>query len=220
MTGSTPHIFTPRVLVAFESSGVVREEFRREGFLAWSCDLLPADDGSPYHLQMDAVDAIRGDHWDLIIAHPECTALAVSGNHVYAKGKPRHHERLEAIAYVEQLWAHMKANARYCVLENPKGVLPTMSNLPKPVYIQPYEHGEDASKSTGLYLHRLDPIRPTERVSGRLVNGVERWSNQTDSGQNRLGPSPTRWKERARTYVGIARAMVRHWREPLWSSWL
>lgn len=214
-------IYPPRVLVAFESSTVVRDAFRRAGFSAWSCDLLPADtECQDYHLQMDALAAIESDHWDMVIAHPECTSLAVSGNHVYAKGKPKHQERLDQVAYVEDLWDRMTSGSKFVVLENPTGVLPTLSNLPKPTYVQPYQFGEDASKRTGLFLHGLPAMIPGVRVPGRLVNGVERWANQTDSGQNRLGPSPTRWKERSRTYPGIADAMVENWAKLLWIDWL
>ena len=90
-----------------------------------------------------------------------------------------------------------------------------MSCLPKPQYIQPYDFGDDASKKTGLFLHGLEKLKPTNRIKGRMVmwNGkmVERWSNQTDSGQNKLGPSRDRWKIRSKTYSGIADAMAEQW---------
>lgn len=83
--------------------------------------------------------------------------------------------------------------------------------MPKPQYVQPYDFGEDASKKTGLWLRGLSPLVPTERVAGRIVNGKERWANQTDSGQNNLGPSDDRWKLRSYTYQGIADAMADQW---------
>lgn len=200
-----------KVLVGFEESGVIRGEFLNKGHKAWSCDLQPARDMSKHHLQMDIYKALHYQEWDLIILHPECTALTVAGNHVYAKGKSKHHERLEAIKYTEKLWYDTIDLCDKVCLENPQGVLHTNTDLPKPQYIQPYEFGEDASKKTGLTLHGLPRLKPTRRITGRFVDGVERWSNQTDSGQNRLGPSGTRSRDRAQTYLGIALAMADQW---------
>jgi hypothetical protein len=203
-----------KVAVICETSGKVREAFRARGHIAWSCDILPADDGSQHHCTMDAVEFLNRipDGWlDLIIMHPPCTALAVSGNHVYAAGKPRHGERLRAAQWTYDLWELAKRKAHRVALENPQGVLCTLTTIPKPQFIQPYDFGHDASKKTGLHLHNLPPLQPTLGVTGRMVNGVQRWSNQTDSGQNRLGPSEDRWKLRSETYQGIADAMADQW---------
>lgn len=233
------------VLICFEESGAVREAFRRLGHDAWSCDLEPARDGSPYHLQCDAFAAMVrennfpiGTKWDLIIMHPPCTAITVAGNHVYAYGKPKHSERLKALAVTGCYWRFaIEICGRVC-LENPQGVLHTnLPWLPKPQYIQPYQYGEDASKKTGLTLHGLPRLEPTKIINGRLVckcgntfeydlgiygcpnccgdsgPAVERWDNQTDSGQNKLGPSPTRARDRSKTYQGIADAMADQWDE-------
>lgn len=97
-------------------------------------------------------------------------------------------------------------------MENPVGCINSrLPFMPKPQYVQPYDFGEDASKKTGLWLRGLPPLVPTERVAGRIVNGKERWANQTDSGQNNLGPSDDRWKLRSYTYQGIADAMAKQW---------
>jgi site-specific DNA-cytosine methylase len=200
-----------RALVGFECSGVIRRSFRELGYNAWSCDLKKADDDSGYHYNFDIFHAIKMQKWDLIILHPPCTALAVSGNAQYAKGKPKHQHRLEAISYIKSLWYVATLNCRYVCLENPQGVIHTNTALPKPQYIQPYQFGDDASKKTGLTLYGLPQLRPTLRIKGRIVNGVERWSNQTDSGQNRLGPSPERAALRSKTYPGIAKAMADQW---------
>jgi len=200
-----------RVLIGFEESGTIREAFRALGHEAWSCDLQDSRDNSKFHLKMDIYIALSLDCWDLIILHPMCTALTVAGNHVYAKGKEKHHERIAAIEYTYNLWHEaLKYSDKVC-LENPQGVLHTNTDLPKPQYIQPYEFGEDASKKTGLTLHGLPKLISTKRIQGRLVDGVERWDNQTDSGQNKLAPSPTRSRERGKTYQGIADAMADQW---------
>lgn len=215
VTITCEHVMKPLdILVAFETSRVMSSAFERRGHHVTSVDLLPCDEPehADKHIQGDALEAIDSRDWDLIIAHPECTKVCVSGNHVYAEGKPRHAERLAAVRHIEKTWLLMKKRARHAALENPVGVLRTYSDaFPKPHYIQPYDHGEDASKLTGLYLHELPPVLPTRRVHGRRVRGVERWANQTDSGQNRLGPSETRWKERSRTYPGVADACAELW---------
>ena len=199
------------ILIGFERSGIVREALRKLGHNVWSCDLEPSRDNSEFHLQCDIYKALDSRKWDLIILHPECTALTVAGNHVYAKGKSKHQERLDAIEYTHNLWLYATLICDKVCLENPQGVLHTNTNLPKPQYIQPYDFGENASKKTGLTLHGLPKLKPTLRIKGRSVNGVERFNNQTDSGQNKLGPSPTRSEERAKTYQGIANAMADQW---------
>lgn len=201
-----------RVLIGCECSGAVREAFRRLGHEAWSCDLKPAEDGSPFHLRIPVEQAILDGPWDFIGLHPPCTALAKSGNAHYARGKARHAERLEAIAWTSSLWALAREEARFAYLENPEGVLRTQgTGFDWPCNIQPYEFGHDAKKKTSLWLHNLPHLKPTERVPGRMVKGVERWANQLDSGQNRLAPGPNRAADRSRTYQGIADAMAAQW---------
>jgi hypothetical protein len=193
-----------RVLIAFESSGTVREAFRALGCDAWSCDLLPADDGSPFHAQADALTMLTPGRWDLIIMHPPCTALCVSGNSHYAAGKPKHAERLASIAWTVDLWHRATEVCDHICMENPVGVLPLKATQ----WIQPYEFGHPESKRTGLWLHGLPLLRPT-KILECPTSG--RWHNQTPSGQNRLGPSADRWKVRAKTYSGIAQAMATQW---------
>lgn len=196
-----------RVLVAFESSGTVRQAFRGRGHNAWSCDLLPADDGSAYHLQMDAAEAITmhgKESWDLVIMHPPCTALCVSGNAHYGMNKPKHRERVEAIAYTVSLFEKAKECAVKVCMENPVGVLPIK---PKQ-YIQPHQYGHPESKKTGLWLHNLPPLQPTNVLE---LPECGYWDNQTPSRQNKLGPSEDRWKIRSKTYQGIADAMAEQW---------
>lgn len=208
-----------RVLVACEYSGRVREAFRKLGHDAWSCDLLPADDNSEFHYQGDVRD-ILADGWDLLIAHPDCTYLTCSAEWAYSDGpyhqkvKPetlvgsaRREAREKALLFVDLL---MNAPIKRKAIENPRGVISTRIR-PASQYIQPHQYGHDASKITGLWLENLPPLVPTCHVQPRIVNGRPRWSNQTDSGQNKLTPGPDRWKERARTYEGWAEAMANQW---------
>lgn len=206
-----------KVLITHESSGVMREAWRALGHDAYSCDLQPADDGSRYHIQMDALLVIRACQWDLIGMHPPCTYLTGAGIHWNNRG--RGWEKTEAaLDHVQACFEAAKFKPHY--LENPVGIISSRIRKPDQI-IQPYEFGDDASKKTCLWLKWIPPLRklPANRLPGRLVtcNGkqVERWSNQTDSGQNKLPPSDTRWKERSKTYPGIARACAAQWSDYL-----
>lgn len=212
-----------RALIVCESSGVVREAFRALGHDAWSCDLQPADDGSPHHIQGDALEAIRKGGCDLIIMHPPCTYLCGSGLHWNDRGRGWEKTE-EALAFALALVA--AAGSTPYALENSVGILGTRWRPPTQT-IQPYQFGEDASKRTCLWLSGLPPltIDRAQRFLGRMVEWphgsgkmVERWANQTDSGQNALPPSASRWKARSRTYPGIARAMADQWSAYLASS--
>ena len=194
-----------KVLVACECSGVVREAFRSRGHDAWSCDLKYSEDGSMYHIQGDAAKSIDGD-WDLVIAHPPCTFLSVSGLH-WNKRRPERQAETDSASKFFMLFTRLRCK---WAIENPIGCMSRLYRKPDQI-IQPYQFGEDASKGTCLWLNGLPGLISTKRVSGRLVNGKERWSNQTDSGQNKLGPSPDRSAIRAVTYRGIADAMAMQW---------
>lgn len=183
-----------RVLVACEYSGVVRDAFIAKGHDAISCDLLPTDKPGP-HIQGDCIPVIRRGGWDLIIMHPPCTALAVSGNRWYGKGMPKNSERKEAIEWTTLLWNLAKNNAHHVCMENPVGVLPM-----KPTqYIQPWQFGHGETKKTGLWLHNLPPLEPTNIVEGREQRI---W---------KLPPSADRWKIRSTTFQGIGEAMAAQW---------
>lgn len=184
-----------KVLIGCESSGVVREAFRKLGHDAWSNDILEADDGSPYHIQGDVKLAVQSKDWDLIILHPPCTALAVSGNRWYGVGMPKHNERLESIEWTLDLFSLAKSICPRVALENPVGVLPI-----KPTqYIQPWQFGHGETKKTGLWLEGLAPLESTDIVEGREQRI---W---------KLPPSADRWKIRSKTYQGIADAMAAQW---------
>lgn len=216
-----------RILIGYESSGTSREAFRRLGHDAWSCDLLPADDGSPFHRQCDIREVV-GEHWDLAIFHPSCTFLTCSAEWAYADpdfvrypnvgyhqkvkpgtltGQQRCAARDLAVEEVKWLWSLPIPRV---VIENPKGALSSRWMKPSQI-IQPHEFGDDASKGTCLWIRGLMPLVPTLRVPPRLVNGKPRWANQTDGGQNKLAPSKDRWKQRSKTYPGIASAFAQQW---------
>ena len=194
-----------RVLIACEYSGAVRDAFIREEHDAMSCDLLPTDVPGPHH-QGNVMDIID-QGWDLLIAHPPCTYLCSSGLH-WNKRVPGRQEKTEnALRFVEELLA---APIPMIAIENPIGCISTRIRKADQT-IQPYQFGHDASKATCLWLKGLPPLKPTRYVEPRIVNGLKRWGNQTDSGQNRLPPSKDRWKIRSETYAGIAEAMAQQW---------
>ncbi len=205
------------ILIGFEESGVVREAFAKKGHNVYSCDLLPTRKAGQ-HLQMDIMEALDYLPWDIIIIHPDCTALAVSGNAHYAVGKKLYYRRRQAQEYTANLWLAVMNKAKIgCALENPVGVLGAHPVFHNPQYIQPYEFGHDASKKTCLWLNRLPELtaNPKNYIKPRIVKGKPRWSNQTDSGQNKLTPSSTRKRDRAETYQGIADAMATQWSESI-----
>lgn len=192
-----------RVLVACEYSGRVRDAFARNGCDAWSCDFEPAETPGKHH-QGDVRDLL-GDPWDLLIAHPPCTFLCSSGMHWTTRGKRDPRLTDQAMEFVLML-AGQKHISRKAI-ENPIGCLSTRWRKPDQI-IQPWMFGHPESKATCLWLENLPVLRPTN-VLPMPASG--RWDNQTPSGQNKLSPGPDRWKERSRTYQGIADAMAAQW---------
>jgi len=195
-----------KVLVACEYSGTVRDSFTARGHTAWSCDLLPSDAAWNFHHQGDVYEMLNED-WDLIIAHPPCTALAVSGNAWYGEGMPKYAERLESVEWTRGLWEACKSRAKRVCFENPVGVLPRLGGFPKPQYIQPYLFGHTEQKKTGLYLHNLPPLIATDNVQEEMLLLPKREQQRL----HYLPPSPDRWKIRSTTYQGIADAMAFQW---------
>lgn len=201
-----------KILIGCECSGTVRDAFARLGHDAFSCDLKPCEKNGNNHIQCDVIEAIFSLYsWDFIGLHPDCTALAVSGNAHYSKGKPGWKARIDAVEWTVMLWNMACSVSSKVYLENPVGVLGSLGGLGKCQIIQPYNFGHDASKSTCLWLKGLPNLKSTQYVEPRVVGGKNRWSNQTDSGQNVLTPSEQRKTERSRTYEGIAKAMAEQW---------
>lgn len=188
-----------KVLVACEYSGRVREAFAALGHDAMSCDLLPTDTPGN-HYQGDVRDVL-GQGWDLMIAHPPCTYLASSGLHWNTKRPERAALTEEALDFIRLL---MAAPIDRIAIENPIGRISSAIRKPDQI-IQPWHFGEDASKSTCLWLKNLPLLQKTAPLVKRL------YANQTPSGQNKLGPSADRWKLRSTTYQAIADAMAAQW---------
>lgn len=179
-----------RVLVACEYSGTVRDAFLSMGHFAMSCDLLPTDSPGP-HYQGDVRDVIPCG-WDLMIAHPPCTDLAVSGARWFAN---KRREQLEALDFVRLL---LDAPVKRIALENPVSIISSRIRKPDQV-IQPWQFGHGETKATCLWLKGLPKLEPTNIVGGREGRV---W---------KLPPSPDRWKLRSKTYTGIAQAMAKQW---------
>ena len=207
------------VLITHECSGVVRDAFRALGHNAYSCDLKPSPTNTPFHIQDDAIVTICKNHcpsfgkWDLIGMHPECRFLTVSGLHWNNRGRGWENTD-KALQHVKDCMAAATEAGCPWYLENSISIISSKIRKPDQI-IQPYQFGHDASKATCLWLHGLPPLvlDPYNEVAPRMVNGRPRWENQTDSGQNRLGPSETRSADRAKTYPGIAKAMAAQWSE-------
>jgi hypothetical protein len=193
------------ILIACEYSGTVRDAFIRAGHNAMSCDLLPTDAPGP-HYEGDVFDIINNG-WDMMIAHPPCTYLSVSGMHWTARGLRDPQLTEDALDFVTRL---MAASIPRIAIENPISVISSRIRKPDQI-INPWQFGHDASKRTCLWLKNLPLLTPTNIIEPRIVNGKKRWANQTDSGQNRLPPSEDRWKIRSETYEGIAQAMATQW---------
>ena len=222
-----------RVLIGCERSGVVRRAFRQRGHDAWSCDLVAADDGSEFHYRQDVRTLIRDrDRWDLFIVHPDCTYLTSSGLHWNGRIPGRQAKTDAALDFVRELF---DAEVEKMMLENPVGRINTAIRKPDQI-IQPNQFGHDASKATCLWLRNLPLLVPTLVIPGKFActcHPDERWelkeakgpqycpycgkrmkkvwANQTASGQNKLGPSPTRAIDRAKTYEGWGEAMAEQW---------
>lgn len=205
-----------KVLIACESSGAVRDAFTRAGHDAISCDLLPSIVPGAHH-QGDALAFMRSQKWDLIIAHPPCQFLTVAGMHwngraSHARGQDRDaagltfgdRETLKALDFVR---AFLEADCPRIAVENPVSVISTRIRKPDQT-IQPFQFGHPESKRTCLWLKGLPLLRATNVLP---LPASGRWSNQTASGQNKLAPSPNRWRLRSATYAGIADAMAAQW---------
>ncbi len=191
-----------RVLVACEFSGVVRRAFRDKGHDAWSCDLLPAEDGSAFHFHDDVAEILSWatytrektgkPEWDLMVAHPPCTHLAVSGARWF---KDKKTEQQEALDFVRLL---MNAPIDRIAIENPISIISSHIRKPDQI-IQPWQFGHGETKATCLWLKKLPKLDPTDIVDGR------------EPRVHHASPGPDRWKERSRTLTGIAEAMAVQW---------
>lgn len=210
-----------RILIGCARSGVMARAFRARGWEAWECDTEPTRDteNAQWHIQGDllAQDPAR---FDAAFIHPPCTYLSVSGLHWNKRRPERAQKTADAYEFFMACWAFVRAVG--CGgLENPIGCMSTLWRKSDQI-VQPYQFGDDASKATCLWLHNAPKlaIDPALRVPGRIVGTdkrgrpIERWSNQTDSGQNKLAPSDDRAEKRAQTYPGIAAALAKAFTAP------
>ena len=202
--------------VLCEYSGTVRDALIRRGIDAVSLDLLPTGAPGP-HIVADVVEWLT---WlddgalGLIIAHPPCTSLTVAGNKHYGKGKPRHGERIASAQWTQDLWHLCRRKARCVAFENPVGVLSSMTDIPKPVFCHPWQHGHMEQKKTGLHLHGLPSLNPTNDV----YEGMMKLPKNQRERLHYLPPSPDRWKIRSTTFQGIADAMADQWGPMAWQA--
>ncbi len=190
-----------RVLIACEYSAIVRDAFRARGFDAWSCDLLPTEGDPRWHIQQDAIGVAYGMPWDLMIAHPPCTHLAVSGARHF-EAKRANYRQQAALGFVRAL---LDAPIRHIAIENPVSII--SSHIRKPDFtVQPWQFGHGEVKRTCFWTKNLPALEPTDIVEGR------------EPRVHKMAPGPDRWKERSRTFAGIAEAMAEQWgdhvREP------
>jgi site-specific DNA-cytosine methylase len=183
-----------KVLVACEFSGAVRDAFRRRGHYAFSCDLLDSE-VSWAHIKGDVLELLELK-WDLLIAFPPCTHLAVSGARWF---KEKQQEQQEALEFVRRL---MDAPIPRIAIENPVGIISSRIRKPDQI-VQPWQFGHGETKETCLWLKGLPQLQPTDVVDGR------------EARVHRMPPGPDRWKERSRTFAGIAEAMAEQWGEEL-----
>ena len=186
-------VVRPRVLVACEYSARVRDAFRAAGCDAWSCDLEPCEGDPQWHIQGDVVPVLT-QGWDLLIAHPPCTHLAVSGARHFAAKRADGRQQ----AGIDFFLALANAPVARYAIENPVCIMSSVWRKPDQT-IQPWQFGHGETKATCLWLRGLPKLTPTNIVPGR------------EARVHRMSPSPTRWKERSRTFEGVARAMATQW---------
>ena len=187
------------ILIGCEESQVVTKAFRDRGFNAYSCDLKDTRGNKEWHIKCDVVEALYLDKWDIIILHPDCTAMAVSGNRWYGEGMPMNDKRHQSIEWTKKLWDKAIQQSHYVALENPVSVIFKHLQGIDMQYIQPWQYGHGETKKTGLALHNLPELEPTEIVEGREQRV---W---------KMPPGVNRKRDRSKTFQGIADAMADQW---------
>jgi len=189
--------FVNPVLIGCEESQTICKAFRDAGYEAYSCDLQTTRGNPDWHYKQDIIEVIPSRRWDLIILHPDCTKIAVSGNRWYGRGMPRNGERIAAVKWTLNLWELAKKYSDRVALENPVSVI--FKHLPNVHYIQPWQFGHGETKKTGFALHGLPPLEPSNIVEGREQRV---W---------KMAPGPNRKRDRSKTFDGIAAAIVEQW---------
>lgn len=193
-----------KVLVGCEFSGAVRRAFRRLGHDAWSCDLLPAEDGSPYHIRGDIFRAIVRRRWDLVIFFPPCTHLCCSGARWF---KSKKKQQAAAVRFFLKL---ARVQCRRLAIENPVGIMSSRYRKPDQI-IQPWQFGHPETKATCLWLRGLPTLEGTKNVRSAMLRRPARLRGRI----HHMPPGPERERERSRTFSGIAAAMAQQWGGPI-----
>jgi len=196
-----------RILVGCEESQTVTKAFRDKGYEAYSCDLVETRGNPDWHIQGDVMDNLEG--WDLIILHPDCTKIALSGNRWYARGMPRYQERLDAVEWTLNLWMQSRKTCQRVALENPKSVIfPRLKELGANIqYVQPYNFGHLETKETGFALHGLPELVATNDVKEEMDKLPAKEKHRI----HHMSPGPNRKRDRSKTYSGIAEAIADQW---------
>lgn len=185
------------VLIGCEESGTITNAMRKRGIEAYSCDLQPTRGNPDWHIQGDVLNAVASQRWGLVILHPDCTSMAVSGNRWYGRGMPKHAERTSQVLWTQALWRLAISQSDRVALENPVSVI--FKHLPNVQYIQPWQFGHGETKKTGFARHNLPELKPTDVVDGR------------DQRVWKMPPGPNRKRDRSKTYQGIADAIAEQW---------
>jgi hypothetical protein len=211
------------VLIGCEESQAVCIEFRKRGHEAYSCDLKSCSGGHPeWHIQGDVIDAIYSRDWDFIGLHPTCTKMTLSGNRHYAPGKPRHQERLDAVEWTINLWNTACNSAEKVYMENPMGAMNGDSRLPTPQVIQPYFFGDEAQKTTCLWLKNLSFLYHNAEANlfdkeithvgkGEFITHKSGKVKPKWYADSFVLPPDERSEVRSKTFPGIARAIASQW---------
>jgi site-specific DNA-cytosine methylase len=197
-----------KILVACEFSGIVRDAFRKHGHDAWSCDILPTEADPTYHIQGDVLE-ILDDGWDMMIAHPPCTDLCISGARWFSE-KIADGRQQAAINFFKMFTA---LNCPRIVIENPVGIMSTHYRKPDQI-IQPWQFGHPETKKTCLWLKNLPKLVPTNIIEPQYIIGKDGKKYSPVHYCSQWKDNEIRWKIRSRTYTGMADAMAEQWGGP------
>lgn len=187
-----------KVLIGCEESQILCTAFRDLNIQAFSCDIKDTQGNPDWHYKMDINECLtQTSAWDLIILHPPCTALCLSGNRWYGKGMPKHNQRIKALNWTLNLWTTAINKAPHVAMENPMSVL--FKYLVNVQYVHPWMFGEPVKKTTGFALHNLPRLKPTKIVK-----------NPTNKIHHMPGNMQRR-RKRSKTFIGLARAIAQQW---------
>ena len=200
-------VLTVAILIGCEESQTICGAFRRAGFDAFSCDILPTRGNPDWHYQANILEIIPIQRWDLIILHPDCTALALCGNSTYGRSMEKHEDRKAAISWTRRLWDLATNNAERVALENPASVIFQYLDFGQTQFVQPYMFGHMEQKKTGLRLFNLPTLAETDNVYIEMMKLTRAERERV----HYMSPGPNRKRDRSKTFDGIADAIVSQW---------